>query len=59
MKKLSLVEPNKDYGITALDGVPVVSSRNVAAIFGKEHKGERFVRFGSAILRRQFQGKLL
>jgi hypothetical protein len=26
MKKLSLVEPNKDYGITALDGVPMMAA---------------------------------
>lgn len=37
MKKLSLVEPQKDYGVTALDGVPMVSSRKVAEIFGKRH----------------------
>lgn len=35
MKKLALVE--KDYGVTALDGVPVVSSRKVAEIFEKRH----------------------
>lgn len=37
MKTLTLVK-NTDYGVTALDGTPVVSSRRVAEVFRREHK---------------------
>jgi Rha family phage regulatory protein len=37
MKKLTLIKNESDYGVTALDGVPVVSSRKVAEIFDKRH----------------------
>lgn len=36
---LMLTKPHKDkYGVTALDGVPVVSTRKVAKVFSKEHR---------------------
>lgn len=34
----SIISFNDNYGVTAVDGIPVVSSRKVADVFGKEHK---------------------
>lgn len=38
MDKLTIIKTEIDLGVTALDGIPVVSSRYVAEVFGKEHK---------------------
>lgn len=38
MKKLTVIQTEIDLGVTALDGMPVVSSRYVAEVFNREHK---------------------
>lgn len=56
MKNLTLLQ-NHDFGVTALDGIPVVCSRRVAERFDKEHKDVlRAIEKHLAVAKKDFSG---